>query len=246
MSEFVQPRAVEIDPIMLLSELFNTPLRKDLNDNEEICPVCHGLGLIIRNNVYGLSNDPNRMVMFPYKHQSVSFCDNCYNGVIRRCKYCGENKTRGYHNCDGTRQEFQEEQDKKEIHTMELARKIQYDSDEAKNMKMLFSESYPYNEGYFSDWDDYFNAWYDSNDHSSDNIRPEYVYGTYEMGLKIDIENAIEDACSDLHESARDNISGIDKLQEIVDDWCSEQSGCVTYFQDQKVAVKIPWEECDQ
>lgn len=32
-------------------------LEKDLQDNEEICPVCHGLGVVIDKNVYGIKGD---------------------------------------------------------------------------------------------------------------------------------------------------------------------------------------------
>ena len=32
-------------------------LEKDLQDNEIICPVCHGLGVALRNNIYGIKGD---------------------------------------------------------------------------------------------------------------------------------------------------------------------------------------------
>ena len=46
-------------------------LEKDLQDNEEICPVCHGLGVVIDNNPYGIQGDTSEAAkksMFPYNH----------------------------------------------------------------------------------------------------------------------------------------------------------------------------------
>ncbi len=52
-------------------------LGKDLCENEEICPMCHGLGVVLDNNVYGIKGDTSETVkksMFPYNHQ-VFICN---------------------------------------------------------------------------------------------------------------------------------------------------------------------------
>ena len=80
MNEFIKPTKIEV----------NITLHKDLCENEEICPTCNGLGVVIRDNRYGLENDPDKTIMFPYKKQSLILCPTCYNGVIKRCNLCGK------------------------------------------------------------------------------------------------------------------------------------------------------------
>ena len=66
------------------------------------------------------------------------------------------------------------------------------------------------------------------------------VYGTYIMELSMDASNIIEDACSDLHEDARDNISVEDQkeLQILLDKWCEEnKQGTTTYYADYSVSI---------
>lgn len=78
-------------------------LIKDLQKNERICPVCHGLGLSITDNVYGIKGDTSeaaRRKIFPYKKQSLTFCRSCYNGVQKLCPYCSMPYKRGYCYCD--------------------------------------------------------------------------------------------------------------------------------------------------
>lgn len=51
------------------TKYIDVKLQKDLHDNEDICPTCGGLGLMIANNPYGLSNDPDKTFsnLFPSK-----------------------------------------------------------------------------------------------------------------------------------------------------------------------------------
>lgn len=81
MPGFVKPTRKVVNIEDAFGELIGKKLIKDLHDNEEICPVCHGTGLRIEDNPYGLSDDPDKRAgQFPYKHQSIRFCLNCYNG----------------------------------------------------------------------------------------------------------------------------------------------------------------------
>lgn len=73
-------------------------ITKDLQNNEEICPICNGLGLIIQNNVYGLGEKDKSP--FPYKKQSMGYCQNCYNGVVKKCDFCGKLLTLREYECD--------------------------------------------------------------------------------------------------------------------------------------------------
>lgn len=89
MSEFVKPKTEYVADKNYVEKLVNVHLKKDLHGDEEICEVCHGTGLVIRVNPYGLSDDPDKSRMFPYSHQTLTFCPHCFNGIIHRCNLCG-------------------------------------------------------------------------------------------------------------------------------------------------------------
>lgn len=76
MNEFIKPKTEIISDSEYIQNLINVNLKKDLHDNEEVCPYCHGTGLTVVDNKYGLRNDPNKSYTnsFPYKHQALSFC----------------------------------------------------------------------------------------------------------------------------------------------------------------------------
>ena len=78
----------------VIKNILPDTLEKDLRDNEEICPVCGGLGVVLGNNPYGI------------------ICPNCYNGVIKLCEYCGQPLPRGFTmcNCEGYKEHKRREQ----------------------------------------------------------------------------------------------------------------------------------------
>ena len=90
-------------------------LEKDLQDHEELCPVCHGLGVAIDNNIFGIKGDTSEAAkksMFPYNHQAIKFCPNCFNGVIRLCQYCGKQIRKGsIDSCDCEQYKAKEEKE---------------------------------------------------------------------------------------------------------------------------------------
>ena len=61
--------------------------------------------------------------------------------------------------------------------------------------------------------------------------------------LGFDEDIIIENACDELHEDARDNISDEKELQEFLDKWCEKQTGTTTYYPCYKeyVRVKKEW-----
>ena len=94
----------EVNLYEAIQKSFPKILIKDLTEYERICPVCNGLGMRIEDNVYGIKGDTSevgRRELFPYKHQALSFCQSCFNGVQRLCPYCGQPyKNQGYMHCD--------------------------------------------------------------------------------------------------------------------------------------------------
>ena len=86
-------RTEKVNTYQVVYKILPPYLVKNLTENERICPECNGLGLKVNDNLYGIKGDTSelgRKYMFPYKHQSLSFCQSCYNGVQRLCPYCGK------------------------------------------------------------------------------------------------------------------------------------------------------------
>lgn len=242
--EFKKPEHLVIDAIPYLTEIMCKGLIKDLEEGDVICPECQGTGLSIYDAPYGLSEDPNRSPMFPYKYQTISSCKKCYNGVLHTCQYCGEILDRGYSTCDceSVVSERKQKEIKKEQSIYDKAIKLTADDEISKNMGMFYSDYYKYNEGYFADWDDFFDYYGDEPDDIKTRIG--YVWGTTERKISIDADNVIENVVDDLWEGARDNISSDaeNELQEFLDKWCEKQIGTTTYDVDYKYAIKVPWE----
>ena len=253
MGEFKRPNHLVIDAIPYLQNIMGDGLIKDLQNDEAICPVCHGTGLALSNNPYGLADDPDQSKMFPYEHQSVVSCRNCYNGVVKKCKYCGKLLNRHTYQCDceGSRKAREQERIQKsneeEKERISKAKIIEWNDPIAEQLVMLYSEYFSDNEGYFSDWDEFFDDWYDNHENIDDD-RPKYVWSTKTTEISFDADSIIENACDDLCEEAEDQISNTDRkeLQDLLNQWAAKQTGTTTYDVDYKYAIRIPWEQCER
>lgn len=246
MNTFVKPKTEFVSDKEYIESLINANFKKDLHDNEEVCPFCHGTGMRIADNPYGLSDDPEKRAgWFPYQHQSLTFCSHCYNGVIKRCEHCGEFITRGYtvHNCEKQKEIDAQEYEKKR--QLELIDAPLAPSDVLKKSDFFYSDDYGYNDGYFSEWEDFFEYWRD-NCEDSDCKRPEYVWATDPVRMSINAADIIENATQDLYEDASDDISNSKQkeLQDFLDSWCENCGVNMTYYQS-KYKVRIPWENYD-
>lgn len=244
MNEFVKPKTQIISDSEYIQSLVNANLRKDLHDNEEICEHCHGTGLVITNNPYGLKEESYGVnSLFPYMHQAITFCPHCYNGIIHRCKLCGQIMPKGLlrHNCE---QQLAIEKEKLLQRKLEEFQKAPIAPDKiVEDCYYLYSEDYPYNNGYFSEWEEFFDAWYDNNDVEDD--KPEYVWITEGVEMHIDADYIVECATEELYEDAKDNVSDTElkELQDFLDDWCRRCGVGTTYYENHKYKVRIPWEE---
>ena len=221
-------------------------LEKDLQDNEEVCPVCHGLGVVIDNNIYGIKGDTSEVAkksMFPYNHQAIKFCPNCFNGVIRICRYCGKQIRKGSIDyCDCEQYKAKEEEEKRIKYQEQISKA------EEVNIKDIDSDMWFYDEqtdDYFSDIDYFVDAYKDSDEYESDeemmNNLPDVLWLTDLLDISIDADSIIENACEELHEDASENISGEDRkeLQNMLDEWCKKQTGTRTVYPNYKKYVRV-------
>ena len=217
---------------------FNLKLQKDLQEHEVICSHCGGTGLQVDDNPFGLREE-NSKIHFPYKQQTIRGCNHCYNGVQSKCLHCGKILERQKYrcNCKQSNLERLQEQYDKDLEIWNKAKKISHE--QATNDFIMF---------YIDNYDKYLmveelEEWIEDKESEADQsiCREKLrVYGTYIMELSMDASNIIEDACSDLHEDARDNISDEDQkeLQVLLDKWCEEnKQGTTTYYADYSVSI---------
>lgn len=248
MSNFVKPKRVIVSDEEYIKKLIEANLIKDLHDNEEICPYCHGTGMVIVDNLYGLSDDPDRKIgMFPYKHQSISFCQHCYNGIRHRCKLCGEIIQRGYlkHDCPQQRAIDEQDQLVKEKELFDKAPLLP--DDKQKDYEYFYSNVYTRDNGYFNDWDEFFDDWEEEHECIGD-VRPEFVWVTNPLAMSIDADDIVSSATEELYEDAIDDISTdeIKRLQSFLDEWTKNCGVGMTYYESHEYKVRIPWEIYDE
>ena len=98
-----------------IKKILPVTLEKDLQDNEAICPVCHGLGLIKKDFPFGVKEDDTEKAfkLNWYDNEYLTFCPNCYFGVIKTCKYCGKPFQRNSNRCDCNEYKEQEAEEKR-------------------------------------------------------------------------------------------------------------------------------------
>lgn len=212
----------------------NITLHKNLNDGEELCPTCKGFGVIIKNYI---------------NNQSLAFCDTCYNGVVKRCHLCNKIIPKYKSKCNCEQQREIDRIERKKRLAAELSLAPEATPDILKKSAYFYSDDYGVNDGYFDEWDDFFDYWYDAHFDSDDNPenRPKYVWTTEPVDLKLWARDIVSAATEDLYEDAYDSISSkkLDELQKYLDKWCVI-SGCGTTYYQGDYKVKIPWEYYDK
>ena len=186
---------------------------KTPNENEKLCDTCDGIGWL-----------------YDKEKGFIEKCSDCYNGIIHLCSICYQ-PVRG--RC--MNKECRDIRDKEaEQKHFDKAIKSEYKDVPAEYKEMLYSESYGYNEGYFSDIDELIEYCEDN-----DIEVPKYVWSTTKIGLSMDAGYIIENACEELHEDAYQNITNGKELQEFLDAWCAKQTGTDSYTVDYKYAIMI-------
>jgi len=216
---------------------FNLKLKKDLQEHEVICYHCGGTGLQVDDNPFGIKEE-NSKIHFPHKQQTIVGCRHCYNGVQSKCLHCGKILDRGTSQCDCeiSKQERLQERRDKDLETWNKAKKISFEEASEKYTMLYVDDSDKYI------MIDEFEDWIHDEILELDEIKLLRVYGTQEMELSIDASDVIENACSDLHEDARDNISVQEEksLQILLDQWCEEnKQGTKTYYADYSVGILL-------
>lgn len=233
----------EVNLYEAIQKSFPKILIKDLKENERICPTCNGLGMRIEDNIYGIkgnSSEAGRKYHFPYKHQALSFCQNCFNGVQRLCPYCGQPyKNQAYLHCDCEEQKKVDEEERIKKWNEKVSKAVLVDEKDVDTM--LYCEEF---DKYYDTVDDFVDD-YVCNHKEDGNERPVRLWVTSVETISIDAYDIVRDTCEDLHEDAMDNISSEDftRLQNFLDEWCKDQAGTTTYYPCYEQYVLINWSE---
>ncbi len=186
---------------------------KTPKENERLCDTCGGVGWLYNK-----------------ERSCIEVCRECYNGIITLCPGCGQ-PVRGLCMNKECRKRRDAEKEKKHL---EKAIRVKYEDIPDESKQMLYSDVYPYNEGYFTNIKDFIEYCIDN-----DIPVPSYVWSTQKIELSMDAGSIIENACEELHEDAMDNIVGEKELQEFLDAWCAKQTGTDTYMVDYEYAIEI-------
>ena len=234
-------RREEVNLYDAIQKSFPKILVKDLTEYERICPVCNGLGMKIENNIYGIKGDDSeagRREYFPYKHQALSFCQSCFNGVQRLCPYCGQPyKDQGYMHCDCEGQKKIDEEERLKKWNEKISKAVVVDEKDVNTM--LYCEEF---DEYYSTVDDFFEDYAANYMNEELYIKPERLWVCDIEKIYIDADSVVEDTCEKLHIDAYEqyNIGG---LQDLLDGWCEAQTGTTTYYPCYKQYVLIDWNE---
>lgn len=205
-----------------------------LHDNEIICPVCHGLGVVKQSFQFSAGHKTECLVMCPY----------CLFGHAKTCEYCGKVLQRNINkcNCSQAQQHLDEKLKEEYQRTIDKATEI--------DLQDCSCYLYDYSSGeFFSDECEFAEYWWNQyqeeqmNWHSFQEFFREYVpdvvWYCEEEKIHLDADNIIEEACENLHEDARDSVVDENELQEFLDKWCKKQSRTTTYFPCYEKYIKV-------
>ena len=191
------PRRVEVNLYQEIQKTFPEILVKDLSKNERICPVCNGIGMKLTNNVYGIKGDTSeigRKMLFPYKHQALSFCQSCFNGVQRLCPYCGKPYVnQSYLHCDCAGQKNADKEKRIKEWNEKFSKAVEVDEKDVDTM--LYCEEF---DEYYDSTDDFFDD-YAANYSDGGYERPRVLWVTTVEKIHIDAADVTANACEYLH-----------------------------------------------
>ena len=231
----------EINLYDVIKKSFPDVLIKDLTENERICPVCNGFGMRIEDNIYGIkggNSEVGKKHHFPYRHQALSFCRSCFNGVQRLCPYCGEPyKNQGYLHCDCDGQKKADDEKKLKEWNEKVANANPVEEKDVNTM--LYCEEF---DKYYETTEDFFDDYSANYTNEEIYIKPERLWVTLAEEISIDAGDVIEDACDGLWEEASEQCDR-EGLQDLLDNWCKKQTGATTYYPCYKEYVIIDWNQ---
>lgn len=201
----------------------------EIGEDERLCPTCSGA--TIRKVVQGDA-------------ALIEFCRECRDGKQTLCEYCHAFLAfpRSSHPCPERNAAWKAEADRKEAEHFAAAEHLTVDQAKAAGIQYVI---WPDSDGEpVTDVDDM--DWKADDREDQTGERPTYAWATVGYRIALEADGIVENACSDLHEEAYDNIAAeaIEELQAFLTAWCEKHGdGTTTYEPDYKRAVLVPAKE---
>ncbi len=192
----------------------------DETDQRKLGAYCPECGRLYTASIFG---DAKEALQYAYD-QATQCC------APKKCTDCGEIRDSQYWTVCTKCQK--EREVKKERERFEKATKVTLD------------EYYKQRPGNMLYWDEEFYSDIEDLIDENDLNPPEYVWSTSTTRMSFDATDLIENACSDMHEDAYEDISTLahKRLQKFLDLWCKKHSP-TSYFPDYTMAIVLSQEE---
>lgn len=163
---------------------------------------------------------------------SKSVADECcLEKPAKTCDVCDKpmDKTDYYTVCSDCRTEKERI---KELERYNKATHYTFETVPSESIEYMFSELYPYNEGYMSDFEDYMEEEYGI----------KYVYGTKRISPSYDTQDVINSMLEESYEDAVDRVDGdeTEKLQKAIDNFVANHKGSLDWFEaDYSIVIEL-------
>jgi hypothetical protein len=213
-------KTFEVNVTSLLPE----KVYRELDEHQELCPECLGLGLLRKDDSHG---------------SYITICDACHGrNYVERCPQCKATFTSGRrHKCPESQEERMRQREKFKQEQWERAEKVTYAEALARFEQVFIEDA-----GYFpTNW---------IPDHiamaQDEGKTIPRIWGTFSRTLSLNAQDWVDDALENLYESACVDQRDMNELERYVDMWCQRPSvveSTKTYFKDDEVAILPPDEE---
>lgn len=145
----------------------------------------------------------------------------CIEHPAKTCDVCGKpmDKTDYYTVCSNCRAEKER---LKELDRYNKATHYTFETVPKDSIEYMFSESYPYNEGFMDDIEE-----------NEEEFKIKYVYGTKRVSPSYDAQDIIDSMLEDSCEEAIDRVDDKEtvKLQEAIDSFVKNHGGSLDWFE---------------
>ena len=239
---------ISINVAEKIKNILPETLEKDLTDNEKICPVCQGFGIIKRDFPFGVKNNSGSDW---YNNEYFALCPNCYFGVVKLCEFCERPLSKNTRRCDCDEYKKHETEKIKKNNQKMINRAIEVEPKDVstylydEETGRYYAEVEDFVDELQEEWIDGDAAFWDSFDDYFENTIPKVLWVTEYMQMSMDATTIVEEACEELHEDALDNVGSedINELQKYLNEWCKKQSGTGTYYPCYReyIRVKKEW-----
>lgn len=245
----------------IIINIFNvlpSTLTKDLMDDEMLCNHCSGVGFILGDMPFDVSEDMKKRYphinigsspfkygktsYFPFNKQYLHQCPHCYGGVQHFCPHCRtpyQNRSSRECDCEEYQNEKREKERKKSKLTYCKAIKISLQEAIKQGITMLYDDT----RDKFVDADEVYDYLLEATEDTIDIHLKDMTfmfYATSTEAISFDVDNILENACDYLFDDVESRLQDVDELRELLDAWAEKNKECsTTYVPNYKIVVMV-------